>query len=249
MAEYFPSNPEEARAYERGHEKAAFAVALLHLDVTRKNHEGKLHKLEHEAMHDPLTGLLNRRGFTQAFGEYTERCGDGQFGVVYIDLKDFKRINDTLGHETGDKLLIDFATSLHQAVRKENGGMGDRVTSKDVVEHNSDVPADILRLGDEFIVMVDLSRDRQKKTSRKLLELVVDNAEKSPQERLIGAITRISNEMTSMLRNKEIYNGVEVSIGGAIWAEDQSAAELIDAAETGMRAHKNAQRAEDGTYR
>ena len=58
---------------------------------------------EHEARHDTLTGLPNRRAFTEALGAVTEESGYG--AVLFLDLDDFKDINDTLGHDAGDTLL------------------------------------------------------------------------------------------------------------------------------------------------
>ena len=56
-----------------------------------------------EAMHDPLTGLPNRRAFTEAMEAALQR-GDGG-AVLLLDLDDFKDVNDTLGHTAGDALL------------------------------------------------------------------------------------------------------------------------------------------------
>lgn len=59
------------------------------------------------AMRDPLTGLHNRAGFTNHLDQAIVRCQDGDvFGVIYIDLDRFKEVNDSYGHETGDRLLV-----------------------------------------------------------------------------------------------------------------------------------------------
>jgi diguanylate cyclase (GGDEF)-like protein len=60
-------------------------------------------RLEHEATHDGLTGLANRALFRRRLGEQLER---GDATVLLVDLDDFKTINDSLGHEVGDHLLI-----------------------------------------------------------------------------------------------------------------------------------------------
>ena len=79
-------------------------------------------ELRRQAFHDPLTGLTRRPGLVE------------QEGVLFIDLDDFKRVNDTMGHAAGDRLLQQVAERLVAAVRE------------------SDVVA---RLGgDEFAVMV-----------------------------------------------------------------------------------------------
>jgi diguanylate cyclase (GGDEF)-like protein len=72
------------------------------------------------ANHDPLTGLLNRRGFAplaNAVLQQALRFGH-DFAVVLIDLDDFKKINDTQGHEAGDCLLRDVAALLQQHTRQ-----------------------------------------------------------------------------------------------------------------------------------
>lgn len=66
--------------------------------------------LEHQASHDPLTQLLNRREFIARLGDVLargERCA-----VVFCDLDNFKAINDVFGHDAGDRLLIEVAQRL-----------------------------------------------------------------------------------------------------------------------------------------
>ncbi len=74
---------------------------------------------EHAAGHDDLTGLPNRKTLRfeldNALATY-ERDGT-PFGLMLIDLNDFKRVNDTLGHQVGDRLLVEFATRLSERVR------------------------------------------------------------------------------------------------------------------------------------
>lgn len=69
---------------------------------------------------DPMTGLLNRRAFfDDAKGCFArnERSGN-PVAYVYLDLDNFKTVNDTLGHGVGDTLLQEFATTLHALVRR-----------------------------------------------------------------------------------------------------------------------------------
>ncbi|UAB92306.1 EAL domain-containing protein [Dactylosporangium vinaceum] len=88
-------------------------------------------RLQHEATHDGLTGLANRALFRRRLAEQLERTGAT---VLLVDLDDFKTVNDSLGHDVGDDLLIAVADVL----RRETGRDG--------------LPA---RLGgDEFAVLV-----------------------------------------------------------------------------------------------
>lgn len=77
--------------------------------------------LEFLAEHDPLTKLYNRRRLPTAVGGAVAIARAGQPGaVLYIDLDNFKVVNDTLGHEAGDRLLLTVADILRSAVRKED---------------------------------------------------------------------------------------------------------------------------------
>ena len=106
------------------------------------------------AYHDSLTGLPNRVMFreylTRALSQ-AERAGH-KLGVLFLDIDGFKRVNDTLGHQTGDLLLKEVARRLTSLLREE-----------DFISHGEDglLPDGILaRLGgDEFIVLLTAIHD------------------------------------------------------------------------------------------
>jgi diguanylate cyclase (GGDEF)-like protein/PAS domain S-box-containing protein len=89
-------------------------VLLQVQDVTeRRRYESELRYL---ADHDPLTGLLNRRAFARALEghlEHVQRYGATGAAMV-LDLDHFKNINDTLGHGTGDELIVALAGALRE---------------------------------------------------------------------------------------------------------------------------------------
>jgi diguanylate cyclase (GGDEF)-like protein len=94
-----------------------------------------LTRLDHSASHDALTGLPNRALFGQRLERALAAGDDRPVAVALIDLDDFKQINDTLGHDVGDQLLVEFARRLTGCVRD-----GDTVA----------------RLGgDEFVAVLD----------------------------------------------------------------------------------------------
>lgn len=93
-------------------------IVSLHSDVTRqRERERKLHELAH---HDALTGLPNRLLFSDRLSQalfQADRHGQG-FSVLYIDLDNFKPINDRWGHDRGDLVLKEAARRLLGCLRK-----------------------------------------------------------------------------------------------------------------------------------
>jgi diguanylate cyclase (GGDEF)-like protein len=75
-------------------------------------------QLRHQAFHDALTGLPNRVLFTESVARALE--GSGSPSVLFLDLDDFKLVNDTWGHAAGDELLVHAAERLRRAVRAED---------------------------------------------------------------------------------------------------------------------------------
>jgi diguanylate cyclase (GGDEF)-like protein len=70
----------------------------------------------HEAAHDPLTGLANRRKLMEEGSTALDERGNrGEVALMLIDLNHFKEVNDTLGHNAGDRVLVEIATRLRTA--------------------------------------------------------------------------------------------------------------------------------------
>ncbi len=70
-----------------------------------------------DALHDPLTGLANRRFLDEQGPDLVAARAPSSTAVLYVDLDDFKLINDTFGHRTGDAALADFASRLQACTR------------------------------------------------------------------------------------------------------------------------------------
>lgn len=98
-------------------------------------------KARHQAMHDSLTGLPNRLALTQTLDELlsNDQIVGFKVGLLFIDLDGFKAINDTLGHDSGDDLLVSVAERLRGVVR-----------SSDIVARLS---------GDEFVITLPYISD------------------------------------------------------------------------------------------
>ncbi|NUR60365.1 MAG: EAL domain-containing protein [Catenulispora sp.] len=92
-------------------------VALLiglHEDVTARRRATD--QLRHQATHDALTGLPNRVRLLDAVSELLRSAGPGdRLGLAFLDLDGFKGVNDTLGHQAGDRLLTEVAARLSAA--------------------------------------------------------------------------------------------------------------------------------------
>ena len=126
--------------------QAQLKVAEMEALVNQRTQE-----LQNFALHDRLTGLPNRELLNDRLGQAirrAQRSPESRFALLFIDFDRFKIVNDSLGHEAGDQLLIAIAERLARAVRDV-----DTV----VVEKKSATAA---RLGgDEFIVLLEQIRD------------------------------------------------------------------------------------------
>jgi diguanylate cyclase (GGDEF)-like protein len=91
-----------------------FSVTLI--DITQRKRDEN--KMLADALRDPLTGVLNRRGFEQEGGERVRSHNRG--AVLYLDLNQFKSINDRFGHQAGDALLKAFGHRLEFCLRPED---------------------------------------------------------------------------------------------------------------------------------
>jgi diguanylate cyclase (GGDEF)-like protein/PAS domain S-box-containing protein len=118
-------------------------------------------QLAHRATHDELTGLPNRvllEDRLQQAMHTSDRYNTGT-AVVFIDIDDFKIVNDSLGHESGDSLLREVASRLHRAVRDTDTVSrfgGDEFVAVLSAPHREDRPSDIIAR-----IMEDLSQPIQ----------------------------------------------------------------------------------------
>src|SRR5438445_3981741 len=74
-------------------------------------------KLTHQAFHDSLTSLPNRAAFRIGLDHALHGASEGRIAVLFLDLDDFKAVNDTLGHDTGDRLLVAVGARIASTLR------------------------------------------------------------------------------------------------------------------------------------
>lgn len=96
----------------------AYRMAGCQTDITQRKVAEE--QLLHDAFHDALTGLPNRALFMNRLGHTVERAKrheDYLFAVLFVDLDRFKIVNDSLGHMSGDQLLLAFVQRLERCLR------------------------------------------------------------------------------------------------------------------------------------
>ncbi len=134
------------------------------LESVREQLELANQKLEHDTLHDMLTGLPNRKLFAEhvwtAISRLERYPGQG-YAVLFLDFDDFKRVNDTYGHGVGDELLIAIAERLKRVVRPSDivaRLAGDEFTAllSDVQDEN-DVTQAAERITKAFVEPLELS--------------------------------------------------------------------------------------------
>lgn len=167
----------DARIYETLtlHLSSAVRGALLHESLNRemalRREKEKL--LLHGANYDTLTDVYNRRSFERTLRIFTTP-GDEHpslpFYLVYVDFDDFKKVNDTYGHDVGDLLIIEISKRFRQTVRPYSCVLPQEVRGED---DSADSEA-VFRLGgDEFTALVcGISDENMRMLAARLIQIV-----------------------------------------------------------------------------
>ncbi len=167
------------------------AIVLTVRDVTTRR--ALEEQLERKAFHDDLTGLANRALFLDRVEHALQRVTShtGSVAVLFIDLDDFKAINDGMGHGAGDELLREVADRIRTAIR----------------------PADtVARLGgDEFAVLVEdvSSAGQVLNLSERILQTIREPVEVQGRDIIVSASIGVASatadtDVESLLRDADI---------------------------------------------
>ena len=186
-----PAALDETREDEIGE----LARAFKRMNAGMVRHDREIRRL---AYTDPLTGLANRLAFRETLDDrlLTLQASSGELALLFVDLDDFKRVNDTLGHEAGDEVLSQLSVRV-------------RLT----LERFGAQAADIARFGgDEFIVLY--KADDIRAASAKLAEALIEEIERplllQGKQVFLGASVGITlfpfdaNHAGQLLKNADI---------------------------------------------
>ena len=194
----------------------------LRHQAARLDAERAATELRRSAISDPLTGLGNRKLLLDRLAHALARQArqGGSLALLFIDLDDFKAINDSLGHDVGDKVLVAVSQRLSLAVRGEDTVAHDAGPAWPI--HSGD--ATLARFGgDEFVVLLEDLRD--------------------PQD-----VALVAERVLGVLRTPVLADGrqlaVEASVGIALTDGERGRGpvELLRDADTAMYAAKRAGR-------
>jgi diguanylate cyclase (GGDEF)-like protein/PAS domain S-box-containing protein len=157
-------------------------------------------QLQYQAFHDPLTGLPNRALFADRLGQAlarADRRSDESLAVLFLDVDDFKTINDGIGHEAGDELLVMVARTLRSCIR----------------------PMDTAaRLGgDEFAILLQdqAEASASKDVADRILEALRSPIVIGGREIVIGATIGIANLLTGHETALELMRNADAAMYAA----------------------------------
>nr|BFE56768.1 hypothetical protein GCM10020063_012940 [Dactylosporangium thailandense] len=151
---------------------AIVALLLARASGAVQSHAAAQRRFEHQATHDPLTGLPNRRLLQLMVDRRLAEGGGGEVWMFSLDLDGFKLVNDSWGHPAGDRLIVEVGARLRHALPAE---------------------ATVARVGgDEFVVVMRRTEPEAMAAARRIMEcverpLLVGGGEAPTAEVVVGA--------------------------------------------------------------
>ena len=175
-------------------------------DITAQIHDQR--QLSYQALHDSLTGLPNRLLFSRKLQAALDRTSVtvGKVGVLFLDLDDFKAINDRLGHSAGDELLISVADNLRSAIRPNDtiarlGGDEFVIMCEELT--NSSEAETTARSICSLLAQADSAMYRAKDLGRARAEAFDANVRRFPHRRV-----DLENDLKTAINNGELTVGL-----------------------------------------
>lgn len=148
----------------------------------------ELELARHEATHDPLTRLLNRRGLEEEFNGLCERI-PGNFSAVCVDLDNLKVINDRGGHTAGDEILVRSADILEHTMRHQRD--------------EPDIPTAARVGGDEFVVLLPKTVN-QEQIAGYIERLRLNLAAEGIGASIGGSAHKKDQNLTMLIKNADV---------------------------------------------
>jgi diguanylate cyclase (GGDEF)-like protein len=166
-------------------------------------------KLVHDALHDPLTQLGNRKLFLDRLQHLllrAQRAPDSHFAVLFVDLDRFKSINDGLGHQSGDQLIIGTAGRLSSCLRQTDLVVRDAALAD---EHL------VARLGgDEFVILLDRigSAERAIVVAERIMKVLAEPFEMAGQRVFVTASVGIALSASGYADVEDILRDADIAM-------------------------------------
>jgi diguanylate cyclase (GGDEF)-like protein len=203
------------------------------------NQRTVMERLKNDQGFDVKTGLLNENKFLESIEARVVAKPDLLWGLVYIDLKDFKWINDNHpgGHARGDEVLEEVATLLHLSSRHQDFLMrrSDEADGRNAARLH----------GDEFVVFVDLTPPPEEQAADNNRRLVAT----TPQGRLASVCERLERIGNAYADAHPDLPHIAFTIGSALGEAGLPPAEVLKLADQDMQRHKREQQKVSGSYR
>jgi diguanylate cyclase len=190
-----------------GHFKVAYDAAALASQIA------------YAARHDQLTGMLTKDAWKHEIKERLQI--DQPFGVIFMDMDAFKKVNDTFGHERGDSILEQFGTHMRKNFQRSS----DVLAHEQLFKGEEATPTMGRYGGDEFGLIVDLTGN--------------NNRSSDPLESMDKTIEHLQLVLDDFVKGQPAdiqALGFDVSIGSAIRSsgEEATAGELVERADKAM---------------
>lgn len=202
-AQEFESGNYDARipASTRNDEVGELTRAFGRMGESIARHDRDIRRM---AYTDALTGLANRLAFRESLDQRLMQLrGAGrQLALLFADIDDFKRVNDSLGHEAGDEVLVQFANRIREAVERHGGQL-----------HGGEYGHTLLARfgGDEFVILLEAGAQHggdARDAASRLADI------------LIAELSR-----PILVQDRQVFLGT--SIGITVFPEDASGATML----------------------